>query len=417
MNGRELLKAKYLSKKRVNNKWVYKYKESEGSGRKQAANIGRDKPKASASAVNSKQDAKKFLASSFEKYELEDHYKKNISGSILKNKVADAFMIPSKQVSKEDIDNYINDLSSEEMAQAIVDTSSDSELKSMTNIGRESKTYQSKEGDGKKPYHMFSTASIKSLSEIAKIKQSSRLLAINELSRRSLDSQGNYSQGNPYKNLFDIEDNPLNSSKKKLLVDAAAGKFDLKKQAHLELSNRGLTTEGDWIGVEQAKELHKEHTERAVKPSNFKKSLSQIVGERLEKAKYLSKKKVNNKWKYVYKRGEGKKKALTDEGQKKVILGMKTDKPKSKGGSEKNKAKKFLSTWELYELRHEFTNMDDSDFMKFIAEDTGTEMGELNRDDYLEGMNKKQTIEKLINSLYGDDHIKDLANDYDEENK
>ena len=42
-----------------------------------------------------------------------------------------------------------------------------------------------------------------------------------------------------------------------LLVEALRGDFDLKQLVRRELSNRGLNTEGNWVGFDKAAQIHK----------------------------------------------------------------------------------------------------------------------------------------------------------------
>jgi len=43
----------------------------------------------------------------------------------------------------------------------------------------------------------------------------------------------------------------------KVLAAAARGELDLNRLAHEELASRGLDAQGEWVGFERAKRLHK----------------------------------------------------------------------------------------------------------------------------------------------------------------
>ncbi len=42
-----------------------------------------------------------------------------------------------------------------------------------------------------------------------------------------------------------------------LLAEALRGDFDLKQLVRVELVNRGLNAEGNWVGFDQAAKIHK----------------------------------------------------------------------------------------------------------------------------------------------------------------
>ena len=49
----------------------------------------------------------------------------------------------------------------------------------------------------------------------------------------------------------------FNSTATQLLTEALNGEFDLNYLVRRELANRGLDEEGNWIGFDKAKKLHK----------------------------------------------------------------------------------------------------------------------------------------------------------------
>lgn len=58
------------------------------------------------------------------------------------------------------------------------------------------------------------------------------------------------------------DENPtyiFGSTSNKVLVDALKGEFDLTYMVRRELANRGLDSDGKWVGFEKAKEIHQTH--------------------------------------------------------------------------------------------------------------------------------------------------------------
>ncbi len=49
----------------------------------------------------------------------------------------------------------------------------------------------------------------------------------------------------------------FNMTHTQLLVEALKGEFDLRYLASRQLANRGLDREGNWVGFDKAKEIHK----------------------------------------------------------------------------------------------------------------------------------------------------------------